>query len=384
MVKFLTNRVICAVFAALLVSTVMGAEYVWTGAAGDGKWITPGNWDVTVDDGSGEVSWETATTYPGSSGVKDENGKYTATVKFTNSVECIDLEGKSIYLADKGDNSGEQALRMQSGISVKLKNGFIYVAFKDVSADKDIYTLGASGSTNIFEGVKFRGRTSSGDTTGVVFNLQPNEKSTVIYDGDNTIDWTHYPKKAHTMIVRNGTTTISKQPADCATGTVLWITNAILKYTINNSYAIAKKIYFRDGEDRLAQIVHPNLMAANVVGQMNIIIPENGRITPFIECAMHGTADSLKKSKIDFVLDVTNWKKGGEENKIPLLHFTQQCDNAAVMETKINYISLTVLAQGENPKITTRRNARLEWVPSDLTLYYLQDKPSDGFKVIVR
>jgi hypothetical protein len=354
---------------------------VWTGSAGDAKWITPGNWD----DGSG-----TSVKYPGASGVKDENGKYTATVKFTNSVECIDLEGKSIYLADKGGNSGEQALRMQSGISVKLKNGYIFVALTDISGKDDVYTLGTSGSTNILEGVGFRGRTSSGSNpTGsnpsdLAFKLQPNTGTTVIFEGDNTIDWTHYPKKAHTMIVRNGTTTISKQPADCATGTVLWVTNSVLKYTINNSYAIAKKIYFRDGEDRQAQIVHPNLMAANVAGQMNIIIPENGRITPFIECAMHGTADSLKKSKIDFVLDVTNWKKGGEENKIPLLHFTQQRDNAAVMETKINYISLTVLAQGENPKITTRRNARLEWVPSDLTLYYVQDKPSDGFKVIVR
>jgi hypothetical protein len=175
-------------------------------------------------------------TYPGASGVKDENGKYTATVKFTNSVECIDLEGKSIYLADKGDNSGEQALRMQSGISVKLKNGYIFVALTDISGKDDVYTLGTSGSTNILEGVGFRGRTSSGSNpSDLAFKLQPNAGTTVIFEGDNTIDWTHYPKKNHTMIVRNGTTTISKQPADCATGTVLWVTNSVLKYTINNS-----------------------------------------------------------------------------------------------------------------------------------------------------
>lgn len=377
MVKRLTNKVICAAFAVLLVSTVMGAEYVWTGAAGDGKWITPANWD----DGSG-----TSATYPGTSGVKDETGKYTATVKFTNSVECIDLEGKSIYLADKGGNSGEQALRMQSGISVKLKNGYIYVALTDVSAKEDIYTLGTNGSTNIFEGVGFAGRTFSGETSGVTFKLQPNTGSTVIYEGNNTINWGRYPQKAHTMIVRNGVTTISSQPSSCVSGTVLWITNAVLKVSSGNSYALAKKIYLRDGEDKLAQINHTASAQSNITGEMNIIIPENGRSEPFIKCKAHGTKDNWTKSYLSFVLDVTNWKKGGEGNKVPLIKFTTAGENAAVMEGKLKnkYITLKIVAQGEDSKVTERRNARLEWNSTDLTLYYVQDKPSDGFKVIVR
>lgn len=373
----LVNKAICAAFVALFTTAVMGAEYVWTGAAGDGKWITPGNWD----DGSG-----TSATFPGASDVKDESGKYTATVKFTNSVECIDLEGKSFYLADKGVNSGEQALRMQSGISVKLKNGYIYVALADVSAKDDIYTLGTNGSTNIFEGVRFGGRTSSGDTSGVTFKLQPNTGSTVIYEGNNTINWGHYPKKAHTMIVRNGATTISSQPSNCASGTVLWITNAVLTVSPGNSYALAKKIYLRDGEDKLAQINHTATAQSNIAGEMNIIIPENGRSEPFIKCRTHGTGANWTKSSLSFVLDVTNWKKGGEGNKVPLIKFTTAGENATVMEGKLKnkYITLKIVAQGENPRVTEQRNARLEWNSTDLTLYYVQDKPSNGFKVIVR
>ena len=119
---------------------------------------------------------------------------------------------------------------------------------------------------------------------------------------------------------------------------------------------------------------------------MNIIIPENGRSEPFIKCKTHGTKDNWAKSYLSFVLDVTNWKKGGEGNKVPLIKFTTAGDNVALMEGKLKnkYITLKIVAQGEDSKVTERRNARLEWNSTDLTLYYVQDKPSDGFKVIVR
>ncbi len=272
---------------------------------------------------------------------------------------------------------------MESGISVKLTKGNIYVVLTDVTAVEDIYTLGTSGSTNILEGVSFKGRTITGGTTNVKFCLQPNKDSTVIFEGNNTIDWIYHPKNAHTMIIRNGTTSISAQPANCGNGSVLWLTNAVLKYTVVNSYAIAKKIYFQDGEDRMAQIAHTKAMNANIAGEMNIIIPQNGRATPFVTCVQHGSGDASTKAKLGFVIDVTDWKKGGEKNKIPLIVFTGASQDA-IMQTKMKYTTLKIAAQGESESVTKRRNARLEWDSSKNTLYYVQDKPYDGMKVIVR
>ena len=85
------GRMFLVAVASLFAATVMGVEYVWTGAAGDGKWITSGNWVVSAENESGEVSWETPKTYPGQ---KVGDGTYDydpSTVRFTNSVELVDL-----------------------------------------------------------------------------------------------------------------------------------------------------------------------------------------------------------------------------------------------------------------------------------------------------
>ena len=91
--------------------------------------------------------------------------------------------------------------------------------------------------------------------------------------------------------------------------------------------------------------------------------------------------DNYYDNELKLKIDVTNWNKGGDDSKIPLVKFTQ-----AVPEDmkKIKEDATTLVAIANGRDVTKRRNARLEWDADRKILYYVQDKPSDGFKVIVR
>ena len=381
MVKFFTNRVICAAFvAALLVSTVMGAEYVWTGAAGDGKWITPGNWEVKVDDGSGEVSWEAATTYPGQ---KQSDVAYDydpSTVSFTNSVELVvlsDAEGvkKTYYFTQK------QPIKFSENITVKFKNG----TFSNLIDHKDDrFLIGAKGTTLIFENFNFNPITVSGSSVTAVqgSKVAAVKSSILIFEGQNNDQTFRFVgDNAFTLYVRNGS--LKTKDTSSPGQITLWISNAV--WTVSNASAgVAKISYFSDAPFgsvgyKESQVVCNSGNALALNNTFDIIIPFSGRSKPYLKCARLQGSEHLK-SKVEFKIDVTNWNKGGENNMIPLVEFTtDQSDNVA---EKLKYTTLVAIANGRD--VTKRRNARLEWNKAKKTLYYVQDKPSDGFKVIVR
>lgn len=381
----LANKAICAAFAALLVSTVKGAEYVWTGAAGDGKWITPGNWDVKVDDGSGEVSWEAATTYPGQ---KQSDVAYDydpSTVSFTNSVELVDLsnaEGvkKTYYFTQN------QPIKFSENITVKFKNG----TFSNLIDHKDDrFLIGAKGTTLIFENFNFNPITVSGSGVTAVYGskVAAVKSSILIFEGQNSNPTFRFAgDNAFTLYVRNGS--LETKDTSSPGQITLWISNAV--WTASGASAgVAKNIYIQDIPKDSPDYKEESRIAGNgsgllLSGTYNIVIPKEGRTKFYVEGRNHPANGNNPTTSVTFNIDVTNWNKGGDANKIPLVYFsgtTSSFNHNAVMEQKLKNTTLKVIANGRD--VTKRRNARLEWNGKN-ALYYVQDKPSDGFKVIVR
>ena len=116
-------------------------------------------------------------------------------------------------------------------------------------------------------------------------------------------------------------------------------------------------------------------------GTFNIKLRADGRINPFISAHGHQSGKGYFDDTVKFKIDVTKWNKGGAESKIPLVKFTLS-PTEDMLNLKLASTTLVAIANGRD--VTKRRNARLEWDSSKNTLYYVQDKPSDGMKVIVR
>lgn len=388
MVKRLTNRVISAAFAALLVSTVMGAEYVWTGAAGDGKWITPGNWVVSEENESGEVSWETPKTYPGQ---KQSDVAYDydpSTVRFTNSVELVDLSdtngGQGIYYF-----SNNEPILFANKPTIKFYNG----KFANLtSRETDRFRIGGDGVTLIFEEFSFMPtRTVSSISDQTAFRVVANVGTTMIFEGTNlSSEWRLEVEKSKkvSLVVRNGTLK-TKNTTGSPSYLTVSISNAV--WTMAGATAgIAGEVHIEDLPDevsrgesnfRESQLNCGKDSYMTLSGTFNIKLRADGRINPFISAKGHQNQLAYFEKKVTFKIDVTKWNKGGAESKIPLVKFTQ-APTEDMLNLKLASTTLVAIANGRD--VTKRRNARLEWDSSKNTLYYVQDKPSDGFKVIVR
>ena len=378
------GRMFLVAVASLFAATVMGEEYVWTGAAGDGKWITPGNWVVSEENESGEVSWETPKTYPGQ---KVGDGTYDydpSTVRFTNSVELVDLsdaEGvkKTYYFTQN------QPIKFSENITVKFKNG----TFRNLIDNKnDRFKIGAAGTTLIFENFNFYPVTVSGSDVGDVdgSKVAPASSTTVIFEGSNDSSKFRFSGDNYfTLHIRNGTlkTMSLASPAKIT----LWVSNAV--WTVAGATSgVGEKVYFRDEPHdspeykKESQITCGSSNGMLLKGEYDIVLLKEGRKDAYLKARNHPTNGNLPSVAVTFKIDVTNWNK---VDKIPLVTFlgsTSSFDHTAVMETKLKNTTLVAIANGRD--VTKRRNARLEWDSSKNTLYYVQDKPSDGMKVIVR
>ena len=368
----------------------MGAEYVWTGAAGDGKWITPGNWVVSAENESGEVSWETPKTYPGQ---KVGDGTYDydpSTVRFTNSVELVDLSDangakKTYYFTNN------EPILFENKPTIKFYNGK-FANLTSIATDR--FRIGGDGVTLIFEEFSFkptRTVSSSVISDQKAFNVVANVGTTMIFEGTNSSsEWRLEVQKSKkvSLVVRNGTLN-TKNTTGSPSDLTVSVSNAV--WTMAGATAgIAGEVHIEDLPDevsrgesnfRESQLDCGKNSYMSLFGTFNIKLRADGRINPFITAKGHQNQLSYFEKKVTFKIDVTKWNKGGAESKIPLVKFTQ-APTEDMLNLKLASTTLVAIANGRD--VTKRRNARLEWDSSKNTLYYVQDKPSDGMKVIVR
>lgn len=384
------GRMFLVAVASLFAATVMGVEYVWTGAAGDGKWITPGNWDVKVDDGSGEIIWEAATTYPGQ---KQSDVAYDydpSTVSFTNSVELVDLSdangGQGIYYF-----SNNEPILFENKPTIKFYNG----KFANLtSIETDRFRIGGDGVTLIFEKFSFkpiRTVSSSVISDQKAFKVVANVGTTMIFEGTNSSsEWRLEVEKYRkvSLVVRNGTLN-TKNTTGSPSYLTVSVSNAVWTM-VGATAGIAGEVHIEDLPDevsrgesnfRESQLDCGKNSYMTLSGTFNIKLRADGRINPFISAKGHQSGANYFDDKVTFKIDVTKWNKGGAESKIPLVKFTQ-APTEDMINIKLASTTLVAIANGRD--VTKRRNARLEWDSSKNTLYYVQDKPSDGMKVIVR
>ncbi len=322
--------------------------YTWSGRGDGTSWTDTNNWvsDRAVCKG-----------YPGT-----QNGYYWSVLQVTESMagQVIDMEGGAYAGLDDG-----MAMTVAANISapVKFKNGTW--GFNIYKSQSNPWVLGANGTTLVFEGVDFNrkpGKTGSDDRPYITFATG----STTIFEGTTRgTMWLYRPNKTYSntkMIVRNGTLTLTQALiAGDLNNHKVWITNAVWKVTnTGTSSGIAATTYFRDGADSQAQFICSGGLKMNWT--YDIEIPAGGHTKPSIQ------AKTLNNdtSAIRFNLDVTNWKKNG---RVPLVKFT----STTKQTTYINQKTKTLYAYDNGKDVTKRRNAKLEWVAADNTLYYVQD-----------
>lgn len=314
--------------------------YKWRGKGADNKWRSLANWEGfsgTVGNNN-PCCWG----YPGGS---------TTHVHFDQSTgpEGIDLEGRTWNSIDNG------FFVFEENVFVKMKNGTIsisdgYTTFENTTKG----LIGANGATLVLNGAKFSGM------SGV--NLIPASGFTLVYEGDNTVNWKYNPTKSNSkFVVRNGTLSGNT----FGTGTissshVVEISNGVwnVSQDVSNSKGIAPKIIFRDGADREAQF--KTTKAFRMYGTYDIKIPAKGRTLPAIQAKTRHASSS----KVTFTLDVTDYLKA---DRVPLIKFT-----STDTQTTPTY-NLNVSADGEDVK--SARNAKL--VFEDNVLYYVQDEVKD-------
>lgn len=365
--------------------------YIWTGNGGDNRWANAQNWEVVAnDDGKKESLYG----YPGVP--CGWSGNYESKVTITNSCE-IDLEGGSYGLG-----SGGATLVFAEGINVKLKNGTLGLSafsLPDVGG-KSSYTLGAKGTVVEYDNLALPYHLQN---TTERYNMGFAEGSTNIFTGTQNFYWNHRPWYKDTLTVfRDGEIKCyysnSAQTGDSNKGlfdnldsqTVL-ITNAVWTIkrvnTITNfNHGIAGRVEFRNGE-RQAQLLCGDLDDINMSG----LLMMHGTYDIELPRKAYGSSYVIAKhlyntTGFDLAFDVTDCPYA---MKAPILTFAM-LDEAGctsnVMTSITNSQSFTVYAAGRsnNDKTKRERNARLEWDESTRTLYYVQDSPVKGMRVIVR
>ena len=156
--------------------------YTWTGGGDGTSWNDIKNWDDGTDD-------ETV-GYPGTN-----NGSYHFTrVRFTNSVECIDLKGQTWGFIDDG------AFEFSENISVKFKNGQFAIENEATMYPGIDNVLGANGTILIFDEVGLYNSNSRGAAQTYRLSITPEADSTIIFEGKNTTynhQWLYRPRSGY-------------------------------------------------------------------------------------------------------------------------------------------------------------------------------------------
>ena len=321
--------------------------YKWRGKGANNNWRSLANWEGfsgTVGNNN-PCCWG----FPGY-----YNAAWVSHVHFDQSTgpEGIDLEGQTYASIDNG------FFVFEENVFVKMKNGTLIIPGGYTTFENEtVGLIGAKGSTLVLNNVKFNYIVGS----DVTKYLTPASGFTLVYEGNNTVDWYYWPQNANSkFVVRNGTLSGNSFSTKTIAGThVVEISNGVWSVTknISNAKGIGAKVIFRDGPDREAQFITTGSL--KMYGTYDIKIPATGKTKPAVEAA---TLASCSSSKI--VLDVTDYKSA---TKVPLVKFTSKTVQTAPTST------LEAYADGVN--VTSERGAKLTF--EDNILYYSQNEVKD-------
>lgn len=374
--------------------------YTWTGEGRDNKWTNPENWEESI--------WRSYYGYPGfyaNCGSPVWWSYYTSKAIFKGSVS-IDLDGGSFRLWDQDDDDSNIPFRAfafekedSEQMTVEFTNGTIRIFSPERSF------LGDNGVTMIFSDVvlkifdEFHYEYNDDGTPDMAARTEDNlgpvgfaANSTVVFSGSNKqlFDYAPFSGSANSKVVFRDGVTLSgySTSASIASTHTVEISNAVWVVTATAANGVAGLVRLRDGADRQAQLMcrasatsttYYNLKTGTAY---DIKIPARG----------HSAASVIAKGASDatacsFVLDVTDFNNAA---RVPLIQFTEATlsDNtiASMTNTLNSANALTVYATGQsdNAKTARLRNARLEWDESAKILYYAQERPLRGMRVIVR
>ena len=318
--------------------------YSWRGKGADNKWRSLANWEGfsgTVGNNN-PCCWG----YPGG---------YATHIHFDQSTdsEGIDLEGQTWGSIDNG------FFVFEENVFVKMKNGTLkitdgYTTFEN----KTVGLIGANNSTLVLNNVKLNYEVGSGVTKYLI----PASGFTLVYEGNNTVNWCYCPVNDNSkFVVRDGTLSGNSFSTKTIAGThVVEISNGVWSVTkdITNSKGIGAKVIFRDGPDREAQFKTSGSLV--MYGTYDIKIPATGKTKPAVQAKTLSSCKSNSKMK----LDVTDYKSA---TKVPLVKFTSTTAQTAPTST------LEAYADGVN--VTSERGAKLTF--EDNILYYSQNEVKD-------
>ena len=341
--------------------------YTWTGSGENDLWTNPENW---LCDGSGS-----AFGYPGlnsgnSNGVHAETSYTLCGIEFAGNAE-IDLEGKLFEFYEQNDSSSakntpfrgltfEKPADLET-MKVVLKNGTLGTK---IPSNYGPNLLGAAGVELEFNNATFKVRGASN-------YLVPNANSTIVFSGIRNHNWYFYPNSSYCQnfnLIFNdfGGYTYYNRDLSVPNGSVVKLINSIWKVRVGTSSShamngIAKRVVFRDGADRQAQmqVVYYSggedyYAKINLKDTFDIKIPSKGHDSWSIRAKNLTAAPTAT-----FEIEVTDYLKS---DRVPLV----QLDAAPAYTT---LPTLIAKANGEN--VTAARNAKLFW--DGKILYYQQD-----------
>ena len=318
--------------------------YKWRGKGADNKWRSLANWEGfsgTVGNNN-PCCWG----YPGF-----YNTAWVSHVHFDQSTgpEGIDLEGQSYASIDNG------FFVFEENVFVKMKNGTLYVPGGYMTFESSTKGLvGAKGSTLVINNVTLDNMLGK--------NLIPASGFTLVYEGDNTVNWNYNPIYSNSkFIVRDGTLSGNGFGTGTIAGThVVEISNGVwsVSQNVTNDKGIGAKVIFRDGPDREAQFKTSGSLV--MYGTYDIKIPATGKTKPAVQAKTLSSCKSNSKMK----LDVTDYKSA---TKVPLVKFTSTTAQTAPTST------LEAYADGVN--VTLERGATLTF--ENNILYYSQNEVKD-------
>ncbi|MBO5905653.1 MAG: tyrosine-protein phosphatase, partial [Kiritimatiellae bacterium] len=318
--------------------------YKWRGKGANNKWRSLANWEGfsgTVGNNN-PCCWG----YPGG---------ITTHIHFDQSTapEGIDLEGQTWKSIDNG------FFVFEENVFVKMKNGTLLIDGGLTTFENDtVGLIGANNSTLVLNKVVLKYAVDNNVTKYLI----PAEGFTLVYEGDNTVDWCYYPQNANSkFVVRDGTLSGNSFSTKAIAGThVVEISNGVwsVSQNVSNDKGIGAKVIFRDGTDREAQFKTSGSL--KMYGTYDIKIPANGKTKPAVEAATLASCNDNSK----IVLDVTDYKSA---TKVPLVKFT-----STTTQTKP---SSTLEAYADGVNVTSERGAKLTFEGN--ILYYSQNEVKD-------
>lgn len=347
--------------------------YTWTGK-GDGiSWKDVRNWDANHQN--------ECVGYPGAW----NGGWYWTRVRFTNSVDRIDMHGETYGFVDDG------AFELDKNISVTLYNARLLITYNHFWNNSEALgsnpgptlTLDKIGISYINEPRTEYGTFELNIPAGykVVLN---NPQTSVVKSDSTTKGYFKYNpaySTGNSLTVQNGELYTSYGSTDFYGAEEVIISNAIWHVKHDSDKVLAtQKMRFFDGPDRQARLIAAEgtgYKKMKLGGTYYIKIPATPYSTSYVLASLLHSSDTCTMN-----IDVSNYNKNAE--LVPLIQFKGTLDDKTktAMNTMTTTASkLVVTADGVDVKHS--RRAKLEWDEEKKTLYYSQN-PIKGFRVIVR